>query len=191
MYVISKAAAADCIEHYSQEHGIQAIVLRLPPVYGYGPHLEIYKDGRPLKTGFEIFIENAAAGKPIEIWGDAKKGRDIVYVKDVASAITLALESPDATGLYNIASGRPLSLEEEVKGIIRVFSPNGCRSQIIYRPDKPNSLKPFLYDIAKAKRDLKWSPLYSYEEMLRDYKREMESGKFKFLLAKKERTHRK
>lgn len=185
MYSISQSAAEDCIEHYRQEYGMQGIIFRLPPVYGYGPHTEIFKDGKPIKTGFKIFIENAIAGKPIEVWGDCEKRRDIIYVKDVVSAIILALKSKDAIGLYNIASGRLLSLEEEVEGIVKVFSPKEQPSKIIYRPDKSNSLKPFLYDITKAKRDLGWSPRYSYEEWLVDYKKEMESGRFKFLLEKR------
>ncbi len=185
MYIISKVTAADCVEHYNQQYGMEGIIFRLPPVYGYGPHTEIYKDGKPLKTGFQAFIENATAGKPIEVWGDCKKGRDIIYVKDVVSAIILALKSKSAIGLYNIASGRSLSLKEEAEGIIRVFSPRDCPSKIIYRPNKPNSLKPFLYDISKAKRDLGWSPKYHYDEMLVDYKREMENGRFRFLIEKK------
>ena len=60
-------------------------------------------------------------------------------------------------------------------------------SKIIYRPDKANSIEPFLYDISKAKRELGWSPKYSFEEMLVDYKKEMESGRFKFLLEKRRR----
>lgn len=185
MYVISESASADCVEHYHQEYGLQGIIFRLPPVYGYGPHTEIFKSGKPIKTGFQIFIENATAGKPLEVWGDPRKGRDIIYVKDVVSAIILALKSKDAAGLYNIASGRLLSLQEEAEGIIRVFSPADHPSEITYRPEKPNSIEPFLYDISKAKRDLGWSPKYSFEEMLLDYKREMGSRRFEFLLKKR------
>jgi UDP-glucose 4-epimerase len=187
MFSISEGAAEDCIEHYNQQYGMQGIIFRLPPVYGYGPHTEIFKNGKPLKTGFKVFIDNAIAGKPIEVWGDSEKGRDIIYVKDVVTAIILALKSKDASGLYNIASGRALSLREEAETIVRVFSPRDHPSKITYRQDKPNSIEPFLYDITKAKRDLGWSPKYSFEEWLVDYKKEMASGRFKFLLEKRRR----
>lgn len=189
MYIISKLSGADCIEHYNEQYGMQSIIFRLPPVYGYGPHTEIFKNGKPLKTGFEIFIENAIAGKPIEVWGDCQKGRDIIYVKDVVSAIILALKSEDAAGLYNIASGKAVTLKEEAEAIIRVFSSKESPPRIIYRPDKPNSIQPFLYDISKAKGDLGWSPKYSFEQMLEDYKKEAESGRFAFLLEKKKEMH--
>lgn len=186
MYIISQNVAIDCVAHYSQKHGMQGIVCRVPPVYGYGPHTEIFKNGKQVKTGFKIFIENAIAGKPLEVWGDCKTGRDIIYVKDVVSAISMALKSDKVTGLYNIASGRPLSLEQEAKGIIKVFSSRAHLSEIRYRPDRPNSIKPFLYDISKAKKDMGWSPQYSFEEMLLDYKKEMQSARFDFLLKKGE-----
>jgi UDP-glucose 4-epimerase len=157
----------------------------LPPVYGYGPHTQIFKNGKPLKTGFQIFIENATAEKPLEVWGDCNKGRDIVYVKDVVSAIVLSLKREDVTGLYNIASGRSLSLKEEAQKIAKIFCPESSKPKIIYRPEKPNSIEPFLYDISKAKRDLGWSPQYDFEEMLLDYKTEMESGRFNYLLEKR------
>jgi UDP-glucose 4-epimerase len=191
MFSISESAAEDCVEHYRQQYDMQGIIFRLPPVYGYGPHLEIFKDGKSLKTGFKIFIENAMARRPIEVWGDCNKGRDIIYVKDVVTAIILALKSKDASGLYNIASGRLLSLQEEAETIARVFSPKCHSSKIIYRPNEANSIEPFLYDISKAKRELDWSPQYSFEEMLLDYKKEMGSGRFKFLLEKRRRMIRR
>lgn len=188
MFSISEGTAEDCVEHYRQQYGMKGIVFRLPPVYGYGPHTAIFKNGKPVLTGFKIFIENAIAGKPLEAWGDCEKGRDIIYVKDVVSAIILALKSKDASGLYNIASGRSLSLTEEVETIIKVFSPRSHASKIIYRPDKVNSIEPFLCDISRAKRELGWTPKYSFEEMLVDYKKEEESGRFKFLLERREQA---
>lgn len=185
MFSISESAAQDCVEHYRQQYGMQGIIFRLPPVYGYGPHTEIFWQGKPIKTGFQIFIENSMAGKTIEVWGDCNKGRDIVYVKDVVSAIVLSLKREDVTGLYNIASGRPISLKEEVQKIAKIFSPESSKPKIIYRPEKPNSIEPFLYDISKAKRDLGWSPQYDFEEMLLDYKKEMESGRFDYLLQRR------
>jgi UDP-glucose 4-epimerase len=187
MFSISESAAVDVMEYYIQEYGIQGILLRLPPVYGYGHHENLYKDGKVCKTGFGVFIENAISGKPIEVWGDCLKGRDIIYVKDVVSAIITALKNNKANGLYNIASGRKLSLKEQVEGIVKIFSKNRKPSKIIYNQDKPNLIESFIYDISKAKRELGWFPKYSYEDMLLDYKKEMESGKLNFLLERKER----
>jgi len=185
MFSISESAATDCVEHYAQAYGIEGIVLRLPPVYGYGPHTEIFKDGKPLKTGFQVFIENAEQGRPLELWGDPESGRDIVYVKDVVSAIALALKRPGIGGLYNISSGQRLSLKKQAECIIRVFSRPGRPSEIRYRSDKPNLIESYVYDIGKARRALGWQPKYSFEDMLMDYRKEMDSGRFAFLVEKR------
>ncbi|MGB2614272.1 MAG: NAD(P)-dependent oxidoreductase [Phycisphaerae bacterium] len=187
VYLITKLAGMDLVEHYHQEYGLQGISFRLPAVYGYGPHTEIYVDGVRSVTGFKIFIEKAMAGEPIEVWGDASKGRDIVYVKDVAAAFLGAIDSNTAQGLYNIATGVRMSLDEEARGIVDVFSPPDRRSQIVYRPDKPNNMHTYLYDIGKAKRDLGYSVQYPYRRMLEDYKREMGSNRFLHLV---EREHK-
>lgn len=185
MFSISESAAQDCVEHYRQQYGIQGVIFRLPPVYGYGPHTEIFWQGQPIKTGFQIFIESAMAGRTFELWGDLDKGRDVVYVKDVASAFMLALKSEKATGLYNITSGKSITLKEEAASIIKVFSGEKGIPEIKYQPDKNNSIEPFLYDNSKAKNDFGWVPRFTFEDMLVDYKQEMESGRFSFLIEKR------
>ena len=133
---------------------------------------------------FEVFIENAIAGKPLVLWGDIQKGRDIIYVKDVVSAIIAIINHDSVTGLYNIASGRQLSLIEQAEATINVFSPKENPSKIICHKDKANNIRPFLYDISKARKDFNWFPKYSLEQMLVDYRSEMMSRKFDFLLDK-------
>lgn len=187
MFSISESAAADIIENFTQEYNMNCVLFRLPSVYGYGHHESFFKDGKVIKTGLGTFIDNAVQSRPFEIWGDNKKGRDVVYVKDVVSAIILAIQNKKAVGMYNIASGKKLSLQEQVDSIVKVFSPKEKQSEIIYFPEKLNSIDPCVYDISKAKSDLGWSPKYSFEDMLIDYKMEMESGKWKFLLERKKR----
>jgi len=184
VYIITKIAGMDLVEHYHQEYGLQGISFRLPAVYGYGPHTEIYVDGVRRVTGFKIFIEKAIAGQPIEVWGDASRGRDIVYVKDVAAAFLGAVDSCTAHGLYNIATGVRTSLDEEVRSVVDVFSPPGKRSEIIHRPEKPNHMHTYLYDISKAKRDLGYRVQYPYRGMLVDYKSEMASNRFPHLVRR-------
>jgi len=187
MFSISESAATDCIEHYIQTYGIQGIVFRLPPVYGYGPHTEIYRDGKPLTTGFQVFINNAKQGKPLEVWGDGNAGRDIIYIKDVVSAFVLALKKNNISGLYNITSGRLSTLKEEAECIAREFWPQGSQPQFEYRPDKLNGIEPYLYDISKANLDLGWVPKYSFSEMIVDYKKELEAERFLYLVEKRKR----
>ena len=185
MFSISESAAIDVIRYYEAEHLLQPIVFRLPSVYGYGHHENYYYHDRVEKTGLGVFIANASEGKDIEIWGDPDNGRDVVYVKDVVNAIIAAIRKKGLAGLFNIASGKKLTLQQQVDGIIRVFSTGAVQSKIVYHPEKLNSIDPCVYDISKAERELGWAPVYSFEDMLRDYKREMESGVWQFLISRK------
>lgn len=185
MFSISESAAQDCVEFYRNNYSIKGILFRLPPVYGYGPHLEIFKEGKPTKTGFQTFIENAIACKPLEMWGDSSIGRDIIYVKDVVSALLAAIENDDIGGLYNITSAYKLTLKEEIETIAKVFWGNKSNPIIKELRDKAHKMDSFVYDNSKAKNDFGWTPKYNFETMLLDYKKEMSAGRFNFLLAKR------
>ena len=187
VYIITKIAAMNLVEHYHQAHGVTGISFRFPGVYGFGPHTEIYIDGKVRAPRFTVFIRNAIAGAPIEIWGDPSRGHDFVYVKDVAGAIVGAIDSPKAHGLYNIASGVRTSIDEEVKGIVEVFSSPTRRSEIRYRPDKPNIPNTYLYDVSKAKRDFGYTVHYPFMKMLEDIKHEMACKRFPHLISREKK----
>ena len=191
MFSISETAAQDCVLHYQAEYGLQGIILRLPPVYGYGPHTEIYMDGKQIKTGFQIFIENAIACKPLEVWGDSDKGRDIVYIKDVVVAFIKSINNNKAKGLFNITSGKSLTLWDEANIIAKTFWGDSTPPVIVKRPDKKNHIDAFLYNINKAKKQLNWEPKYNFENMLIDYISEEKKQKFKFLVEKRKEMFQK
>jgi UDP-glucose 4-epimerase len=111
----------------------------------------------------------------------------VIYVKDVVSAILLAIRNPNVSGTFNIASGKALTLQSQVDSIVKVFSSKEKPSPVVYRPERQNSIDACVYDISKAEQVLGWRPQYSFEEMLEDYKVEMERGELHFLLSRKRR----
>lgn len=187
MFSISETCAQDCVLHYQAEYGLRSILFRLPPVYGYGPHTEIFKDGKPIKTGFQIFIDKAMASQPLEIWGNGTVGRDIIYIKDVVSAFIKAIDSEHASGLYNITSGKYLTLEEQAELICELFWGSDTTPEFIHCPEKLNGIDAFLYDNSKAKIELGWSPVYAFKDMLLDYKKELDLKRYEYLIDKRQR----
>ena len=183
VYVISKNACNDVMEYYNQQHGMQCAWFRFPPVYGVGPHGTIYVNGKAYKSGIATFIDNAKEGKNIELWGNPHIKRDIIYVKDVADAYVLALSSNKTYGLYNMTSGTQLDLEDQAKAVIEVFGNKEHKSHIVYKPEKENNTPSFLYSMEKAKKDFGFIPKYTdYMEMMKDYKKELESGRWEVLV---------
>lgn len=184
VYVISKNAGNDVMEYYNQQHNMQCAWFRFPPVYGVGPHGTIKVNGKSYKSGVATFIDNAIEGKDIEIWGDANISRDIIYVKDVSRAYVLASQSDKTLGLYNMTNGVGVTLEEQARVIIDVFGKDK-KSNIVFRPDKPNNTPSYLYSMEKAFRDFGFKPEYTdFRMMMTDYKSELESGRWNDLIKR-------
>jgi UDP-glucose 4-epimerase len=178
-YVIAEVAASEHVEHYSQEYGIQGIIFRLTGLLGYGRYVGVHADGKFHPSAFELFYKNAKAGKPIEIWGKHKARRDSLYVKDAVRAIYAAISSDSARGVYSIASGEGRTNEDEAKIFSEVFGSERQPVPLVYRPEIPEKDNSYYFDISKAKRDFGWEPAYSYADILRDYDREVQLGRFK------------
>lgn len=179
VYVMSKNAASDVMEYYNQQHGMANAVFRLPPVYGVGPHGSLYVNGAYVKSGLQIFIEKAMNGQDIQVFGDKNVSRDVVYVKDVADAFVKAIRNDNTYGLYNITSGKGVTLDEQARVIAKVFAYNGKESKVIYRPDVQNISLSYVFDISKAGREFGYTPRYAdFELMMKDYRYEMEREVF-------------
>jgi UDP-glucose 4-epimerase len=133
-------------------------------------------------------MENAKAGRPIEIWGDPDAVRDVVYVKDVVQAFINALRSDRAHGIYNIASGVGITLRKQAQAMVDVLSPQGIRSEIILRPDKPSNMKPYVLDISNAQRDFGYRPEYSFHDMIVDYCDEERTGTYSEFVHNRKRS---
>lgn len=174
-YIISKIAAENFVTYYNKDFGLEAIALRLTGVHGYGEVLgHLNDDGSYKKSTFELFVEKALAGNPIEVWGDQSIRRDHVYIKDVVDALLAAVQSKGARGIYNIASGVAYSQYEEACAIADIFQ-GDARSEVSLDASKPGLSHGYLYSIEKARKELGWSPRYiDLHEMLQDYKKEWE-----------------
>ena len=107
----------------------------------------------------------------------------LFYDEDVADAYVLALSSNKTYGLYNMTSGTQLDLEDQAKAVIEVFGNKEHKSHIVYKPEKENNTPSFLYSMEKAKKDFGFIPKYTdYMEMMKDYKKELESGRWEVLV---------
>jgi UDP-glucose 4-epimerase len=178
-YVISKIAAAEYVEHYRQEYGLQGIVFRFTGLLGLGRQEGYFADGVFHPSAFEAFYQRSKAGQPLEIWGEHTAKRDALYVKDAVRAIYMAIRSDKAKGLYVIGSGEGRSVEDEVHAFASVFGTLQRPLPVVYRPEKEDKKKSYYFDIRKAKRDFGWEPQYAFADVLRDYDREVLSGRFR------------
>jgi UDP-glucose 4-epimerase len=181
VYVFSKNSANDMLEYYNQQYGMKNAWFRFPMVLGVGPHGYYNVDGKMKKSGFQIFLDNAIEGKDLCVYGDSSTVRDVVYVKDVAKAFYQALESEDTYGLYNITSGRRLTLKEQAEIMAKVFKTEK-ESAVVLMPEISNSSKSFWFSIDKAARDFGYAPEHAdFTVMMEDYKKDLEMNKYQEL----------
>lgn len=183
-YIISKIAGLELIKHYHAQHQLSFAVFRCPNIYAHFPTSIYYVNGLPKEIGYRKMIRLAQQSKPLEIWGNSATRKDIVYVKDLNQMICRALYKKIVAGIYNVATGRTTSLEEQVKGIVEVFSPENNPSAIIYRPEIKIKLNNHHYSIKNAIKDLDYKPQYYYKNMLLDMKKEMQSDRFLYMNIK-------
>jgi len=95
-----------------------------------------------------IFIDHAVRHQPITIFGDGEQTRDFIYVKDVAAAnLFFAAESP-ATGVFNVAYGRRITINDLAGTIGRLA---GSRPVLARAPARPGDVKHSLASIDKLR----------------------------------------
>jgi len=185
VYTIAKNAAVDLMEHYRAEFGIKFFALRFFTIYQYHPNPYHYADFKRRMMPYRMLMDRASKGLPIEIWGDCKKAKEMVYVKDFVRLVQRCVESELDGGCYNVGNGWQVTLEEQILGIIEVFSPKDHKSKVTYCPEKPDPLQN-AFDVSKTFADLDYHPVYSYLDQLRDFKHEMETEPFALLWGTKD-----
>ena len=183
VYSISKNAAVNLIEHYNAKYGFKRFILRLPTIYVYHPNPYYYVDGIKKKMGYRILIDQAIKGYPITIWGNPSSKKEMVYVKDFAQLVLRCIESDLEGGIYNVGCGMPISIEDQIKIMIDVFSEQK-RSEILYDPEKPSSPQ-FVLSISKAQNDLGYNPQFDFRSMMIDFKQNMLDEPFALLWGKR------
>lgn len=171
VYAIAKNAAVDILEHYKYSDGISSCVFRHLTVYGYQPNPYYSLNGIKKMLPWRYLIKQAVSGNPIEVWGNPTLKKELLYIKDFTTAVVKAIET-GAEGIYNLSGDHPYTLENQIDGIIDVFSSNINKSKKIYCPEKPDTPQNLL-NSNKARTILGWSPNYDWINALKDMKLEM------------------
>lgn len=108
------------------------------------------------------FITRLLDEKPPTIYGDGEQTRDFIFVGDVVRANILAMES-DASGVFNIAGGRRISLNELASVLSEI---TGIHRRPLYEPPRPGDVRDSLADISRARDAFGFSPGCTLDEGL-------------------------
>jgi dTDP-L-rhamnose 4-epimerase len=129
----------------------------------------IYGPRQALSNPYTGVLANFAArylnGKPPVIFEDGSQQRDFVHVRDVARAVRLALEVPDAVGgVFNVASGRPITISEVAARMARVLG--RAIPPEVTGTCRLGDIRHCIADIGKARRVLGYRPEVEFDHGL-------------------------
>jgi UDP-glucose 4-epimerase len=153
-YSFVKWQAEELVMHWAKIFDFPAISLRF--FNAYGP--------RSRTTGaygavFGVFFAQKLANKPLTIVGNGNQTRDFIHVYDLVSAIIKAAQSKKIGEIYNVGSGKEVTVNKIAKII------GGKKIHIPKRPGEPDRS---LADVSKIKKDLNWKPKIKIEKGVKE-----------------------
>ena len=118
---------------FTDEGRLPTVSLRYFNVFGP------YQDTRSDYTAaVPAFIEKAIRNEPITIFGDGRQTRDFIYVKDVTAANAFFALKSQATGVFNVALGRQITITDLALAIRNLTKSS---SAIHYSAERPGDVK--------------------------------------------------
>ena len=110
-----------------------------------------------------IFMDRAVKNAPLTIFGDGEQTRDFIFVKDVVAANVYFAMEWSATGVFNVACGRRITINDLAKTICHL---TGSRSEIKYAAERPGDVKHSVASIEKL-RDAGFVPTANFNDGLK------------------------
>ena len=168
VYAICKRAACDILEHEMIADGFEPCIFRHFMVYGWHPDAYYYLDGEKRMLPWRYMIRRCINGQNLEVYGDASRLKELLYIKDFAAAVVRAAET-DICGIFNLPGYKPYSLDEMVDGIMAAFATKDVKK--IHRTDMPDTPQ-ILLSGKKSKKVLGWEPKWTWADACMDMRAE-------------------
>jgi len=157
-YAVSKLTGEQYCAVFGEVYGLKTVCLRYFNVYG--PKQDPASEYAAV---IPLFITRVQANQPPIIYGDGTQTRDFTFVKDVVHANILA--SGRGEGVFNIASGMRISLNELSHRIIRMIDKD---LKPVYTVPRKGDIKHSLADVSLAKEKLGYECEYGLEKGLKE-----------------------
>ncbi len=157
-YGASKLAIEAYAGAYAATYGLTTVSLRFSNAYG--PH-SLHK-----RSVVAAWLRAALADEPITIHGDGAQTRDLVYVDDLAAAITAALEAPEeavAGELFQAGTGVETTILGLAQAVGRAL---GRDLRINHGPAREGDVRRNVASVEKAASRLGYRAVVPLEEGL-------------------------
>ena len=156
-YAVAKISGVKACQAIRNQYGKDYVSLMPTNLYGYFDNFDL-KSSHVLPAMLRKFHEAKENGNSaVELWGSGSPMREFLFVDDMAEAVVFALEKKLPEFLYNVGSGKDITIKELAETIQAVV---GYKGNILWDKSKPDGTPRKLMDVSKM-RDLGWS--YSTE----------------------------
>ncbi len=149
-YALTKMMGEQLAMHWGKVYSLPVVSLRLGNVYG--PRS---RTSGTYGAVFGVFLAQKLAGKPYTVVGDGTQMRDFTFVTDVVSAFVAAAKSDIVQESFNVATGKPQSVNRLVELL---------GGEVTYIPKRPGEPDKTHVETKKIHDMLGWEPKVSFEE---------------------------
>lgn len=156
-YAASKTGADLVVRSYFQTYGMPVNITRCSN--NYGPYQF------PEKL-IPLMIRNALEGLPLPVYGDGLQVRDWLHVEDHCAAIAAVLDRGIPGEVYNVGGNNERTNLEIIRLILKELGKP--EDLITYVKDRPGHDRRYAINSTKIKRELDWSPAYTFERGMRE-----------------------
>lgn len=147
-YAIAKIAGVKACEAIRKQFGKDFVSLMPTNLYGSRDNFDL-ETSHVLPAMIRKFQDAKVNGNvPVELWGSGTPMREFLHVDDMADAVVFALENKLPEHLYNIGTGKDLTIKELAETIQEITGHNG---EIIWDNSKPDGTPRKLMDVSKMK----------------------------------------
>ncbi|WP_169979053.1 SDR family oxidoreductase [Tautonia rosea] len=160
-YAAGKLAGEHYVSVYAKTMGLDAVSLRYFNVFG--PRQD---PSSPYSGVISLFARALAEGRNPTIYGDGHQTRDFTFVANVVHANLLALRSERPLGgaVYNVGTGRRISLRELVDDLNAAL---GTAISPEFAPAREGDVRDSQADLTAIREGLGYTPIIDFEEGLR------------------------
>ena len=151
-YAIAKISGVKSCQAIRNQYGKDYVSLMPTNLYGYFDNFDL-KSSHVLPAMLRKFHEAKSNGNiPVKLWGSGTPMREFLFVDDMAEAVVFALENKLPEYLYNIGSGKDITIKQLAETIQNVV---GHEGEIIWDDSMPDGTPRKLLDVTKMK-ELGW-----------------------------------
>ena len=134
-YAIAKISGVKLIEALRRQFGRDYVSLMPTNLYGPNDNFDL-KSSHVLPALIRKFHEAKINGhRSVELWGTGSPLREFLYADDLATAIVFSIENKLPDGLYNVGSGREISISDLALSIQHIIGHRGPISWDLTKPD--------------------------------------------------------